>query len=215
MIGDVKGPSGHHRCCHRGPQAGRGRPHLRHLESWVSKLVARYRVEGETALEPKSRRPKTSPTAISDQTADLIVQLRKDLAGQGLDAGPDTIRWHLTQHHDITVSSATISRYLTRAGLVTPEPKKRPRASYLRFQAAMPNETWQSDFTHYPLTDTTAFPDGVEIISWLDDCTRYALHVTRPRRTARFGAYSSIAGWHFRTFSAEPSRPGAGHRQPR
>lgn len=147
-------------------------------ESWVSKLVARYRVEGETALEPKSRRPKTSPTAISDQTADLIVQLRKDLAGQGLDAGPDTIRWHLTQHHDITVSSATISRYLTRAGLVTPEPKKRPRASYLRFQAAMPNETWQSDFTHYRLTTGV----DVEILTWLDDCTRYAIRVTTHAR---------------------------------
>ena len=147
-------------------------------ESWVSKLVARYRVEGEAAFEPKSRRPKTSPTAISDQTADLIVQLRKDLAGQGLDAGPDTIRWHLTQHHDITVSSATISRYLTRAGLVTPELKKRPRASYLRFQAAMPNETWQSDFTHYRLTTGI----DVEILTWLDDCTRYAIRVTTHAR---------------------------------
>jgi transposase len=47
-------------------------------ESWVSKLVARYKTEGETAFEPKSRRPKTSPTAISDETADLIVRLRKE-----------------------------------------------------------------------------------------------------------------------------------------
>jgi transposase InsO family protein len=147
-------------------------------ESWVSKLVTRYRVEGETALEPKSRRPRTSPTAISDQTVDLIVQLRKDLAGQGHDAGPDTIAWHLTQHHDITVSPATISRYLAKAGLVTPEPKKRPKSSYLRFQAAMPNETWQSDFTHYRLTTGT----DVEILTWLDDCTRYAIGVTAHHR---------------------------------
>ena len=46
----------------------------------------------------------------------------------------------------------------------------------------MPNETWQSDFTHYPLTDTVAFPKGVEIITWLDDCTRYALHVSAHAR---------------------------------
>jgi hypothetical protein len=45
----------------------------------------------------------------------------------------------------------------------------------------MPNETWQSDFTHYPLTDTDAFPKGIEIITWLDDCTRYALHVSAHR----------------------------------
>jgi transposase InsO family protein len=45
----------------------------------------------------------------------------------------------------------------------------------------MPNETWQSDFTHYPLTDNETFPKGIEIITWLDDCTRYALHVSAHR----------------------------------
>jgi hypothetical protein len=43
-----------------------------------------------------------------------------------LDAGPDTIAWHLQHHRQITVSPATISRYLARAGLVTPEPARRP-----------------------------------------------------------------------------------------
>jgi transposase InsO family protein len=62
---------------------------------------------------------------------------------------------------------------------VTPEPKKRPTSSYIRFQAEQPNETWQADFTHYRLTR----PDGrpgtdSEILSWLDDCSRFALHVT-------------------------------------
>jgi len=147
-------------------------------KGWVSKLVARYRAEGETAFEPKSRRPKTSPTAIGDDAADLIVRLRKQLTDQGLDAGPDTIRWHLGQHHGITVSAATISRYLAKAGLVVPEPKKRPKASYLRFEAAMPNETWQADFTHYRLTTGT----DVEILSWLDDCTRYVLRSTAHAR---------------------------------
>ncbi|HQF92637.1 MAG TPA: helix-turn-helix domain-containing protein, partial [Microthrixaceae bacterium] len=28
---------------------------------WVSKLVARYRLDGEAAFEPQSRRPHTSP----------------------------------------------------------------------------------------------------------------------------------------------------------
>ena len=43
----------------------------------------------------------------------------------------------------------------------------------------MPNETWQSDFTHYRLTHpgSTPGPDA-EILTWLDDCTRYALSVT-------------------------------------
>lgn len=89
-------------------------------KGWVSKLVARYREQGETAFEPRSRRPTTSPTAIDAEIVDLIIRLRKQLSGQGLDAGPDTIAWHLQQHHQVIVSRATISRYLNRAGLVTP-----------------------------------------------------------------------------------------------
>src|ERR1700754_5035865 len=83
--------------------------------SWVYALLARYRAEGEAAFEPRSRRPKTSPAAIADSTAQLIVALRKELAGQGLDAGPETICWHLEHHHQIRVSRATVSRYLARA----------------------------------------------------------------------------------------------------
>jgi transposase InsO family protein len=153
-------------------------------EGWVSRLVARYRAEGEAAFEPRSRRPKTSPGALDADVVALILELRTRLAGAGLDAGPDTIAWHLAHHHGHQVSRSTISRHLAKAGLVVPEPKKRPKSSYVRFEAAQPNETWQSDFTHYPLTDTTNFPAGVEIISWLDDCTRYALHITaHPRIT--------------------------------
>ena len=148
---------------------------------WVSRLMTRYRTEGETAFEPRSRRPKTSPNATPTAVVDQILALRKQLSDTGLDAGADTIAWHLQHHHQITVSRATIHRILTRNNTVVPEPKKRPKSSYIRFEAAMPNETWQSDFTHYPLADKTGFPKGVEIITWLDDCTRYALHISAHR----------------------------------
>ncbi len=146
--------------------------------SWIYALLARYQAEGEAAFEPRSRRPKTSPSAISAGAAGLIIALRKELAGQGLDAGPHTIAWHLQHHHQVTVSPATVSRYLTRAGLVTPAPAKRPRSSYLRFAADLPNECWQSDFTHYRLADGT----DTEVLTWLDDHSRYALSVTAHRR---------------------------------
>jgi transposase InsO family protein len=153
--------------------------------AWVYKLKARYETEGEAALEPRSRRPQTSPTALSSEVDDLIVRIRKELADAGLDAGPETIAWHLAHHHGHQVSRSTISRHLVTAGLVTPEPKKRPKSSYIRFQAAMPNQTWQSDFTHYRLTRPDGRPGAdTEIITWLDDCTRYALHVSaHPRVT--------------------------------
>jgi transposase InsO family protein len=152
-------------------------------KGWVSKLLARYREEGETAFEPRSRRPKSSPTAIGDDTVEQIVRLRKELAGQGLDAGPHTIAWHLEHHHDVRVSVATISRYLTARGLVTPEPKKKPKSSFLTFAAEQPNELWQSDFTHYRLTHPEDPPGAdSEILTWLDDHARYALRVTAHAR---------------------------------
>ena len=151
--------------------------------AWVYKLKARYEAEGEAAFEPRSRRPKTSPTAIPDDVVELIVRLRKQLAEQGLDAGPDTIAWHLRVHHQRTVAVSTISRYLLRLGLVVPEPKKRPKASYIRFEADQPNQTWQSDFTHYRLTTPDGRPGAeAEILSFLDDHSRYALSVTAHTR---------------------------------
>lgn len=146
--------------------------------SWVYELVARYRAEGDAAFEPRSRRPKTSPTAIAEGTVALIVQLRRQLTAQGLDAGSDTIGWHLEHHHNLCVSRATIDRTLRRQGLVTPAPSKRPRSSYIRFQADQPNEMWQADFTHYPLT----MGQDCEILSWLDDHARHALSVTAHHR---------------------------------
>jgi transposase InsO family protein len=146
--------------------------------SWVYALLARYQAEGEAAYEPRSRRPKTSPSAISPDTVELITRIRKELSGQGLDAGPQTIAWHLEQHHQLKVSHATISRYLARQGLVTPDPSKRPKSSYIRFAAEMPNECWQSDFTRYPLAGGA----DTEILTWLDDHSRYALSLTAHHR---------------------------------
>jgi transposase InsO family protein len=151
--------------------------------SWLYELLARYRREGEAVFEPRSRRPRSNPNATPPEVLDLIVELRQKLAATGLDAGPDTIVWHLAHHHDVTVSRATVARHLARAGLVIPEPKKRPKSSFIRFQAEQPNETWQADFTHYRLTrpDGRPGPD-TEILTWLDDHSRYALSVTAHHR---------------------------------
>jgi len=118
---------------------------------WVSRLIARYRAEGEAAFGPRSRRPHSQPTAIPAATADLIIELRRNLTRQGLDAGAHTIAWHLIQQHQQTVSAATIWRTLQRAGLILPEPKKKPKAAFICFAAEQPNEMWQTDFTHYRL----------------------------------------------------------------
>jgi transposase len=104
-------------------------------EATVSRLVARYRSDGDAAFERRSRRPHRSPSWIDAGTVALIVNLRKELVDAGLDAGPLTIAWHLRQRHDLTVSAARIRRRLLEFGFITPNPKKRPRRSYIRFEA--------------------------------------------------------------------------------
>lgn len=154
-------------------------------QGWISRLVARYRDEGQAAFEPRSRRPNTSPGALDASVVEVIVRLRKELSEQGLDAGPATIAWHLQHHHQLRFSPATISRYLSRRGLVVPEPAKRPSSSYIRFQAELPNECWQADFTHYWLTTGDGGQGAeVEILTWLDDHSRFALSVTARARVA-------------------------------
>ncbi len=140
----------------------------------VHRLLARYRQGGLEAVDPQSRRPKSNPQATPPEVADRIIGLRGELTGNGLDAGPMTIAWHLERAGLPVPSNATIHRILTRAGLVTPEPRKRPRSSYIRFEAAQPNETWQSDFTHWHLDDGT----DIEILNWLDDHSRFLISCT-------------------------------------
>ena len=140
----------------------------------LHRLLARYRAGGLEAVEPRSRRPRSNPTTTSKTVQDRIIALRLQLTAQGLDAGPVTIAWHLEDEGHRAPSTSTIRRILHAAGLVIPEPRKRPRSSYRRFAAAQPNECWQSDFTHWSLADGT----DVEILNWLDDHSRYLLGCT-------------------------------------
>jgi transposase InsO family protein len=145
--------------------------------SWVYELLARHRDEGDAALEPRSRRPRTNPRATPPSVVDRILALRDELDTAGLDAGAHTLAWHLRERHAITVSVSTIWRILRRAGRIQPQPQKRPRNSYHRFEAALPNETWQTDFTHIRLADGT----DTEVLTFLDDHSRYVLACTAHR----------------------------------
>jgi transposase InsO family protein len=172
------------------------------LESGISRghlhrLLRRYREGGLEAVEPRSRRPRTSPGRTPDAARDRIFALRVELTARGLDAGPATIAWHLGPERLPAPSTSTIRRVLHAAGLVVPEPRKRPRSSWIRFEAAAPNEVWQSDFTHWRLADGTE----VEILNWLDDHSRYLLACTAFRRVggddvvATFTAAGDAHGW--------------------
>ena len=108
----------------RAAECGISRQHLH-------RLLARYREGGLDALESRSR----------------VTALGVELVSAGLDAGPATIAWHLAEEGLPVPSASTVRRILHAAGLVAPEPHKRPRSSWIRFEASAPNEVWQSDFT--------------------------------------------------------------------
>jgi len=139
---------------------------------WIYQLLARYKQGGLEALEPRSRRPKGNPRALTGELRSEIIRLRRHLLAQGLDAGAASIAWHLKEKDHRAPALSTIWRILRAEGLVTPEPKKRPKAYITRFEAVQSNETWQSDFTHWRLKDGS----DVEIINWLDDHSRLLLH---------------------------------------
>lgn len=139
--------------------------------SWIYELVARYRAGGYDALEPRSRRPHSCAHQTAPAVARAILALRARLIAAGHDAGPQTIAHHLRRRRTVVPSLATIWRVLRRAGVITPQPHKRPRSSFLRFEAALPNELWQADITHWPLASGTE----VEIMNLIDDHSRLAL----------------------------------------
>lgn len=145
---------------------------------WVHRLVARYRAGGEQALLPGSRRPRSSPNVTPQPVRDRILVLRTQLLAQGLDAGAESIRDRLIAQNLQAPSTATVWRILRAAQAVQPQPHKRPRSSWRRFAAAAPNGCWQSDFTHWQLADGSP----VEIITWLDDHSRFVLHLSAHQR---------------------------------
>jgi transposase InsO family protein len=140
-------------------------------KSWVQRRVSLYRSGGDEALVPLKRGPRVPANIISPLLEDEIVAWRKRLSEDGLDAGAATISWHLASRGTMTPSLSTIHRVLRRRGFVTPQPKKRPRTSWTRFEASLPNECWQTDMTHWRLEDETA----VEIINFIDDLSRAVL----------------------------------------
>lgn len=140
----------------------------------VYKILSQFDAGGADAIAPKSRAPHTHPQAVPTSLRNQIIDMRKQLVRSGLDAGPETIAFHLHRQGLRVPSTSTIRRIITNAGLVTPQPQKKPRSSFIRFEAAMPNECWQADITHLHLLDGTR----LEVLDFIDDHSRYLLSIT-------------------------------------
>lgn len=131
-------------------------------------LRRRYNVEGDAALEPKSRAPKRVANKTPVEVEDAVVTMRKHLIDLGLDAGPASIADRLALKGPAP-SEATIWRILKARGFVTAQPKKAPKTAGARFHTATrANDCWQLDDTPWHLADGTE----VKIFNVIDDHSR-------------------------------------------
>src|SRR5262245_13417693 len=127
----------------------------------------RHDKEGPAGLEPRSRRPLSSPGQIPPWLEQRIVRLREQLP---LDNGAQTILFQLQRAGvEPLPHLRTVHRVLVRNGLVEPQPKKRPRSSWRRFEYDAPNACWQIDATHWELRNART----VWIMDLLDDHSRF------------------------------------------
>ncbi len=128
----------------------------------------RYAEEGLVGLLPRARAPRRHPNAVCVDAEEAVLLQRKVLADQGLDSGARSVWAWMTRAGKKPPSARTIHRIFVRRGLVRPQPQKRPRSSYRRFQAAQPNGIWQLDGMDWWLADKTA----VKILRTIDDHSR-------------------------------------------
>lgn len=129
--------------------------------------------EGQAAaLEPRSRRPKRSPSTIADEVKKQAVGVRAALEQSGLDFGPISVHDKMRAlGMDPVPSIASLARIFRETGVARAEPKKKPRAAYRRFVYPAPNACWQLDATEYVLAGGRT----CVIFQLVDDHSRYAV----------------------------------------
>ncbi|WP_307029342.1 DDE-type integrase/transposase/recombinase [Arthrobacter globiformis] len=123
------------------------------------------------ALEKRPTLPSTTPTATAPGMVDLLLGARAELKKLGLDHGPLSVIAKLSRQGFRPPSRATVARIFARAGVVVPEPRKKPRSAYKRFVYPQPNACWQIDSTEWQLADGRK----VAIFQLIDDHSRLAL----------------------------------------
>lgn len=136
-------------------------------------LRKRAKTDGPAAvLEPRTRRPKSSPSKCSDEIKEQAVAVRAALEACGLDHGPISV--HEKMHAmglEQVPSTASLARIFREAGVARLEPKKKPRSAWRRFVYPAPNACWQLDATEYVLSGGRK----CVIFQLIDDHSRYAV----------------------------------------
>jgi putative transposase len=138
--------------------------------SWFYEVRARARTEPAlSAMQPRPRSsPQPHPQAVPAVLEELAIRIRKELADEGWDHGPITVRHRLLQLGLAAPAASTLHRIFVRHGMVTPQPQKRPHVTYRRFESALVDEMWQLDAFEWHLADGST----CVVFDVLDDCSR-------------------------------------------
>src|SRR6195952_1745688 len=124
------------------------------------------------ALEPRSRRPRASPSRVADDVVQRAIGVRAALEQSGLDHGPISVHEKMRSLGMEPVPAvSSLARIFRDQGVARLEPRKKPRASYRRFVYPAPNACWQLDATEYVLTGGRK----CVIFQLIDDHARYAV----------------------------------------
>lgn len=110
-------------------------------------LMTRYQAEGERALVPRLRAPRTHPNTIGDAMAAQLLEVKAKYPH----FGPRKVRDYLIMqgHRRPLPAASTIGELFKRHGLVRPRGRRRarsvPSTEPLR-HASAPNKVWSMDF---------------------------------------------------------------------
>jgi transposase InsO family protein len=146
----------------------------------VHAWVRRYEREGLGGLMDRSRRPASSPGRVSAEIEAVVCELRREHPRWG----PLRLARELGRAGVSPVPSRmSVYRVLVRHGLIDPQPRKRPRDSYVRWERDAPMALWQMD-----LVSGIFLVGGTEakLVTGVDDHSRFCVICeVVPRATGR------------------------------
>lgn len=136
------------------------------------KWMARYRDEGASGLEDRSRAPHSNPRRVTDETAEAVLCVRHRHPSWG----PRKVKAWLEAHDPSRdwPSASTIGTLFDGAGLTRPRKRRQRKAPYSRPFASCrdPNDVWCIDFKGWFLTG-----DGTQVdpLTISDAASRYLI----------------------------------------
>ena len=134
----------------------------------VHRWLVRYANEGLAALADKSSRPDRCPHQIAPELEARIVEMRRSHPSWG----PRTILSKLRRDLDEPPSRSAIYRCLVRHHLIQPQPRRRRRDDYKRWERSRALELWQVD-----VLSGVRLANGAEVsvVTGIDDHSRFCI----------------------------------------